>query len=175
MTPSQQHRDDDNYTKSNRDISMCTICYDEIREYVFSCGHCYACKSCAEKILLGNNVIEEDNSLLDFDDVHVKTKLNNKCSYCKSDVTWIRKITMTEDQKNSDHYYKCITKDCYNIASIVAKCDIDVNIHNDSGYHLSYCDKCYKDVKNQFKKTRMSKPCFCGKDILTIVDKVYFI
>jgi len=177
MTPSQQHKDnDEEHEKSNRDISMCTICYDEIREYVFSCGHCYACKSCAEKILSSNDLIEEDVlTQLEFDDVHIKTKLNNKCSYCKFDVTWIRKITMTEDQKNKDHYYKCITTDCYNVASIVAKCDININIHDDSGYHLTYCDKCYHNIKNQYKKTRVSKPCFCGKEILLIVDNVYFI
>jgi len=177
MTPSQQQsREDDYYPKSTGDISMCTICYDELREYVFSCGHCYACKSCAEKILLNTTIEEEvEENYTQFDDAHGKTKLTNKCSYCKSDVTWIRKITMTDDQKNKDHYFKCITKDCYNIASIVAKCDININIHDDSGYHLTYCDKCYKDVKTQFKKTRVSKPCFCGKDILTIVEKVNFI
>jgi len=175
MTPSQQYHGE-NYIVSNRDISMCTICFDEIREYVFSCGHCYACKSCAEKILLVNNLVDEEvYTQLEFDDVHVKAKLNNKCSYCKSDITWIRKITMTEDQKNKDHYYKCISENCYNIATIVSKCDININIHDDSGYHLTYCDKCYKNVKNQFKKTRVSKPCFCGKEILTIVEKVYFI
>jgi hypothetical protein len=74
----------------NRDISMCSICFDEIREYMFSCGHCYACKSCAEKALDSNP--------------------KNKCSYCKQDVTWIRKIKMTEDQKNNEATEKEIAR-----------------------------------------------------------------
>ena len=47
----------------------------------------------------------------------------NKCCYCKNDITWIRKITMNEDQKNNKHYFKCITNECYNIACIVADCE----------------------------------------------------
>jgi hypothetical protein len=150
-TPSSQHHQDD-HDHENRDISMCIICYDEIREYIFSCGHCYTCKSCAEKIL-------------DSDPM-------NKCSYCKKDVSWVRKITMTEDQKNKDHYFKCISDDCYNIASIVTKCD-PIN-EDDYGHHLSYCDKCYNNVKRDFKRSRKTHSCFCGKDITIIHDKVYF-
>jgi len=140
------------YKHYNNDISMCTICFDEVREYVFSCGHCYACKSCAEK-LLGSDP-------------------KNKCSYCKKDVTYIRKITMTEDQKNKDHYYKCISEDCYNIASIVTKCE-PINT-DDSGYHLTHCEKCHINVKREVKKIRKTHMCFCGKEITNIVDKIYF-
>ena len=136
---------DHNINKS-RDISICTICYDEIREYIFSCGHCYACNSCAEKVL--------------------NSTPKNNCSYCKKEVTWIRKITMTEDQKNNEHYYKCISENCYNIASIVTKCDEE--------YHLTYCSKCYSNGKKEFKKSRKTKMCFCGKEITKIMDKIYF-
>jgi hypothetical protein len=141
---------DDDHQPINRDISMCSICYSEIREYVFSCGHCYSCKDCAEKLLI--------------------SAPKNKCSYCKTDVTWIRKITMTEDQKNKDHYFKCITKDCYNIASLVSKCD-SLN-EDDSGYHLTYCNKC--SPANKHKKAKIVKKCFCEKDITMIVEKVFF-
>lgn len=136
----------------NRDISICSICFDEIREYMFSCGHCYACKSCAEKALDSNP--------------------KNKCSYCKQDVTWIRKIKMTEDQKNNEHYYKCISNECYNIASIVAKCKpMD---EEDSGHHLTYCKKCFTNVKCEYKKSKKTHNCFCGCEITTIVDNIYF-
>lgn len=136
----------------NRDISMCSICFDEIREYMFSCGHCYACKSCAEKALDSNP--------------------KNKCSYCKQDVTWIRKIKMTEDQKNNEHYYKCISNECYNIASIVAKCKpMD---EDDSGHHLTYCKKCFTNVKHDYKKSKKTYRCFCGCEITAIVNNIYF-
>jgi hypothetical protein len=136
----------------NRDISMCSICFDEIREYMFSCGHCYACKSCAEKTLDSNP--------------------KNKCSYCKQDVTWIRKIKMTEDQKNNEHYYKCISDECYNIASIVAKCKpMD---EEDSGHHLTYCKKCFTNAKHDYKKSKKTRSCFCGCEITAIVNNIYF-
>jgi hypothetical protein len=146
-TPSSQAA---NYSQSEvhskRDISMCTICYDEIREYIFSCGHCYACESCAEKVL------------------HSDPK--NNCSYCKKEVTWIRKIIMTDDQKNPDHLYKCISTDCYNMAIIVSKCDEE--------HHLTYCSKCYTDIKKEFKKSKSTKLCFCNKEINKIVSNIYF-
>lgn len=142
----------DNYKSYKNDISMCTICFDEIREYIFSCGHCYTCKSCAEKLL--------------------NSEPKNKCSYCKKDVTYIRKITMTEDQKNKDHYYKCISEDCYNIASIVTKCE-PINT-DDYGYHLTHCEKCHLNVKREVKKIRKTHICFCGKEIVNIIDKIYF-
>ena len=140
------------YRSNRNDMSMCTICFDEIREYIFSCGHCYACKSCAETLL------------------HSDPK--NKCSYCKNDVTYIRKIMMTEDQKNKEHYYKCISEDCYNIASIVTKCE-PINT-DDSGYHLTHCEKCHINVKREVKKIRKTQMCFCGKEIVNVVDKIYF-
>ena len=146
--------EDDHNMNKNRDISMCSICYDEIREYVFSCGHCYACKSCAEKVL--------------------DSDPKNNCSYCKKEITWIRKIMMTEDQKNSEHYYKCISDDCYNIASVVAKCEPSESIPDDSGYHLTYCSTCYTKNKKQIKKSKISKYCFCSKEIIKIMDKIYF-
>jgi hypothetical protein len=136
----------------NRDISICSICFDEIREFMFSCGHCYACKSCAEKALDSNP--------------------KNKCSYCKQDVTWIRKIKMTDDQKNNEHYYKCISDECYNIASVVAKCKpID---EEDSGHHLTYCNKCFTNVKKDYKKSKKAYNCFCGCEITAVVDNIYF-
>ena len=150
--PEENYNIRSGYRSTRNDISMCTICFDEIREYVFSCGHCYACKSCAEK-------------LLDSDP-------KNKCSYCKEDVTYIRKITMTEDQKNEEHYYKCISEDCYNIACIVTKCE-PINTE-DSGYHLTHCKKCHINVKREAKKIRKTHMCFCGKEIVNIVDKIYF-
>jgi hypothetical protein len=146
-TPSSQvanHSHSEVHSKT--DISMCTICYDEIREYIFSCGHCYACESCAEKVL------------------HSDPK--NNCSYCKKEITWIRKITMTDDQKNSDHFYKCISTDCYNMATIVSKCDEE--------HHLTYCSKCYSDIKKEFKKVKSTKLCFCNKEINKIVSNIYF-
>jgi hypothetical protein len=154
LTPSSQAYNpcDNHQTNKFRDISMCTICYDEIREYVFSCGHCYSCKSCAEKLL--------------------DSEPKNKCSYCKEDITWIRKITMTEDQKNKDHYYKCINTDCYNIATIIAKCDSIPENLEDAGYHLTFCEKCYNPKTN--KKRRTIYTCFCHKEIKMIVNKVYF-
>jgi hypothetical protein len=133
---------------------MCSICFGGIREYIFSCGHCYACKSCAEKQL--------------------NSDPKNKCAYCKKDITWIRKITMTDDQKNIDHYYKCISKECFNIATIVSKCDINDSILDDSGYHLTYCEKCFKTVKREYKKSKKTYNCFCGSEIKSIVDKIYF-
>lgn len=156
QTPSQQyHHEEENSNHMN--ISMCSICFSKIRQYLFSCGHCYACHECAEKLLI--------------------SEPKNSCSYCKRTVTWIRKITMTDDQKNIDHYFKCISEDCYNIASIVTKCkpisneDPDLNL--DQGYHLTYCNKCFKGVKNN-KKCKKMRQCFCGETITTIQDNIYF-
>jgi hypothetical protein len=125
------------------DISMCTICYEEIREYVFSCGHCYACKDCAEKLLICEPM--------------------NKCSYCKQDVISIRKITMNDDQKNPEHYYKCITSECFNIATIIASCPPIKD--DDNGYHLTHCNMCYKISIKNYKKITQTSVCFCGNDI----------
>jgi len=130
-------------TNNTHDISMCTICCGEIREYVFSCGHCYSCKDCAEKLLSSTPM--------------------NKCSYCKQNVTSIRKITMTDDQRNSEHYYKCITPDCFNIATTIASCP-PIN-EEDNGYHLTHCDKCYKISINNYKKMKQTHACFCGNEI----------
>jgi len=150
-TPSQQP-DYEETNNNKHDMTMCTICYSEIRQYVFSCGHCYSCKDCAEKILISDP--------------------KNKCSYCTKDVEWIRKITMNEEQKDSKHYFKCITDQCYNIASIVSECKpID---SEDNGYHLTYCKKCYHNVISKYKKAKIIHNCFCGKEILKIKDKVYF-
>ena len=154
-TPSSQPgHDEESNININRDMSMCTICYSEIREYVFSCGHCYACKDCAEKILI--------------------SEPTNKCSYCKQNVTWIRKITMTETQKNKEHYFKCITEDCFNVACIVASCDKIKEIDDDDGYHLTYCEKCFSHVKKTYKRIKKTHQCFCGKDILKIKENIYF-
>jgi len=153
-TPSSQHGPDEENMNINRDISLCTICYSEIREYVFSCGHCYACKDCAEKVLINEPT--------------------NKCSYCKQNVTWIRKITMTDSQKDKEHYFKCITEDCYNIACIVASCDKIKEIDDDDGYHLTYCEKCFSHVKKAYKRVKKTHQCFCGKDILKIKENIYF-
>lgn len=151
VTPSSQVHHEEQNQNINKDISMCTICYDEIREYIFSCGHCYSCKSCAEKLLASSPM--------------------NTCSYCNYTVTWIRKITLTDDQKNPEHYFKCITEKCFNIASIVAKCP---ETPDDSGHHLTYCAKCFKNGKKEYKKLKISKSCFCGKEINKIMDNVYF-
>jgi hypothetical protein len=140
------------YENINRDISYCSICYDNLREFIFSCGHCYACKTCAEKLLSSNPM--------------------NKCSYCSQTVVWIRKIALSEDQRNSEHYYKCISKDCFNVASIVSKCD---DLIDDTNYHLTYCLKCFKQNMNQCKKSRISRNCFCKKEITQIIKDVYFM
>ena len=150
-TPSQRPDEDHNEYK-RKDISMCSICYSEIREYVFSCGHCYACKDCAEKLLI--------------------CEPKNKCSYCKNEITWIRKITMTEDQKDNKHYFKCISNDCFNIASIVAKCEPISS--NDAGFHLTYCNKCYKKMVIGYKKLKKTNQCFCGKEITKIKEQIFF-
>lgn len=154
-TPSSQPGyDEDANININRDMSMCTICYSEIREYVFSCGHCYACKDCAEKVLI--------------------SEPTNKCSYCKQNITWIRKITMTDSQKDKEHYFKCITEDCFNVACIVASCDKIEDIDDDDGYHLTYCEKCFSHVKKAYKRVKKTYQCFCGKDILKIKENIYF-
>lgn len=153
-TPSSQPpRENEANINICRDMSMCTICFNEIREYVFSCGHCYACKDCAEKVLI--------------------SEPTNKCSYCKQNVSWIRKITMTENQKDKDHYFKCITEDCFNVACIVASCDKIKDI-DDDGYHLTYCEKCFSHVKKAYKRVKKTHQCFCGKDILKIKENIYF-
>ena len=154
-TPSSQPgHDEEANININRDMSLCTICYSEIREYIFSCGHCYACKDCAEKVLI--------------------SEPTNKCSYCKQNVTWIRKITMTESQKDKEHYFKCITEDCFNVACIVASCDKIKEIDDDDGYHLTYCEKCFSHVKKAYKRVKKTHQCFCGKDILKIKENIYF-
>jgi hypothetical protein len=154
-TPSSQPgHDEEANININRDMSLCTICYSEIREYIFSCGHCYACKDCAEKVLI--------------------SEPTNKCSYCKQNVTWIRKITMTESQKDKEHYFKCITEDCYNVACIVSSCDKIKEIDDDDGYHLTYCEKCFSHVKKAYKRVKKTHQCFCGKDILKIKENIYF-
>ncbi len=148
---SQPHTDEE-YKPVNRDMSMCTVCYSEVRQYIFSCGHCYACEGCAEKLLMCTP--------------------KNKCSYCKQDVTSIRKLKMTDDQKNPEHFYKCITPECYNIAEIVSKCSpID---EEDQGYHLTYCKKCYRHVMKEAKKQKKAFLCFCGKEITKIKQNIYF-
>jgi len=134
------------------DMSLCTMCYSEVREYIFSCGHCYACKECAEKLLI--------------------SAPKNTCAYCKQTVTWIRKLTMTEDQKDSKSYFKCITDECFNIASIVTKCK-PMN-EDDMGYHLTYCEKCFKHVVKTYKRLKKTHICFCGEEIKTIKEHVYF-
>lgn len=146
QTPSLGGGEQDYHESVNIDLSLCSICFDNVREYIFSCGHCHACKTCAEK-------------LLDSDP-------KNKCAYCRKDITWIRKINMTDDQKNPDHYYKCISDACYNIATIVSKCDDE--------YHLTYCQKCFSSVKRDYKKAKKTHNCFCGKEMKSIVDKIYF-
>jgi len=152
-TPSGVPRNEENQdSQVDHDNSMCTICYSEIREYVFSCGHCYSCKDCAEKLLISTP--------------------ENKCSYCKKDVTSIRKITMSEDQKNSEHYYKCITPDCFNLATNIASCK-PIN-EDDSGYHLTHCDKCYKTLIRKYKKQKQTHICFCGNDIKEFKGNIIF-
>jgi len=146
QTPSQGGEANINYRNINRDISLCSMCYDNPREYIFSCGHCYSCEECAIK--------------------HLNSEPENICAYCRKNVTWIRKIIMTADQKNNDHLYKCINKECYNIATIVSKCD--------SEYHLTYCQKCINSVKRDYKKSKKTHNCFCGKEMNSIVDKIYF-
>jgi hypothetical protein len=150
-TPSQQYYDQE-ANNNHHDMTLCTICYSEIRQYVFSCGHCYSCKDCAEKILI--------------------SEPKNKCCYCKKDITWIRKITMNDDQKDTKHYFKCISDDCYNIATIVSEC-IPMN-SDDSGYHLTYCKKCYNSMVSKYKKMKKSKNCFCGEEIKKIKDSIFF-
>jgi hypothetical protein len=153
-TPSQggSHHDYSHDFNQNLDISMCSICFDEVREYIFSCGHCYACKSCAEKVL--------------------DSDPKNKCSFCNKDITWIRKIKMTEDQRNKEHYYKCISENCYNIATVISKCNpVD---DDDNGYHLTYCDKCFNHVKRDYKKVKKTRNCFCGCEIKVIAEKIFF-
>lgn len=153
-TPSQ-HLHHDEVNINNYDMTLCTICYSDIRQYVFSCGHCYSCKDCAQKILI--------------------SEPKNKCCYCKKDITWIRKITMSDDQKDTKHYFKCISNDCYNIASIVSECK-PIN-SDDSGYHLTYCKKCYNNMVYKYKKIKksdMNRRCFCGEDIIKIKDSIFF-
>ena len=153
-SPSQPtgHHEESHVHSIGPDISMCTICYNEIREYVFSCGHCYSCKDCAEKLLI--------------------SEPQNKCSYCKQDVTSIRKITMNDDQKNPEHYYKCITPDCFNIATTIASCT-PIN-EDDSGYHLTHCKKCYKISIKNYKKMKQTHTCFCGNEIKEFKNNVLF-
>jgi hypothetical protein len=157
QTPSQQYHYEEDENRNHMDISMCSICFSEIRQYLFSCGHCYACHECAEKLLISEPM--------------------NSCSYCKKTVTWIRKITMTDDQKNSNHYFKCIAEDCYNIASIVTKCKPisyeNPDLNPDQGYHLTYCNKCFKGMKNN-KKCKKMRQCFCGEIITIIQENIYF-
>jgi hypothetical protein len=138
--------DGDRGRSQNRDSILCSICYENIKEYMFSCGHCFTCKKCAEGVL--------------------SAEPKNKCTYCRKDVTWIRQIIMTEDQKNTDHLYKCIAEGCFNIATNVSKCDDE--------YHLTYCEKCIKAVKRDYKKARKTHNCFCGKEISALVDNIYF-
>ena len=153
-SPSQPtgHCEEPRVSSSGPDISMCTICYNEIREYVFSCGHCYSCKDCAEKLLI--------------------SEPQNKCSYCKQNVTSIRKITMNDDQKNPEHYYKCITSDCFNIATTIASCT-PIN-EDDSGYHLTHCKKCYKISIKNYKKMKQTHTCFCGNEIKEFKNNILF-
>ena len=150
QTPSQQPCYEKTHNKY--DMTLCTICFSENRQYIFSCGHCYSCYDCAQKILI--------------------SEPKNKCSYCKKDVKWIRKITMSEDQKDNKHYFKCISDDCYNIATIVAECK-PMN-SEDKGYHLTYCNRCYKNILSNYKKTKKTRVCFCGQDILKIKENIYF-
>ena len=158
QTPSTQAQPEENdnvYSKKDKDIVMCSICYGNPREFIFSCGHCYTCKKCAEQVLASTP--------------------KNKCSYCKDTVTWIRKIIMTNDQKNMEHYYKCINQECYNIASIVSKCPTNSEKYqDDSGFHLTYCQKCFSNVKRDYKKLKKTHACFCGHEITSIVSKIYF-
>jgi len=158
QTPSTQAQPEENdnvYSKKDKDIVMCSICYGNPREFIFSCGHCYTCKKCAEQVLA--------------------SKPKNKCSYCKDTVTWIRKIIMTDDQKNMEHYYKCINQECYNIASIVSKCPTNSEKYqDDSGFHLTYCQKCFSNVKRDYKKLKKTHTCFCGNEITSVVSKIYF-
>jgi len=153
-SPSQptSHQEEISTINVGPDISMCTICCDEIREYVFSCGHCYSCHDCAEKLLASVPM--------------------NKCSYCKQDVTSIRKITMSDDQKNSEHYYKCITPDCFNVATTIASCP-PIN-EDDSGYHLTHCNKCYANSIKNYKKMKQTHTCFCGNEIKEFKGNVKF-
>jgi len=151
-SPSQPTSHQEESNQVGPDISMCTICCDEIREYVFSCGHCYSCHDCAEKLLASVPM--------------------NKCSYCKQDVTSIRKITMSDDQKNSEHYYKCITSDCFNVATTIANCP-PIN-EDDNGYHLTHCYKCYKSSIKNYKKMKQTQNCFCGNEIKEFKGNVKF-
>jgi hypothetical protein len=150
QTPSQQPYSDKRHDKY--DMTLCTICFLENRQYIFSCGHCYSCYDCAQKLLI--------------------SEPKNKCSYCKKDVKWIRKITMTDEQKDNKHYFKCISDNCYNIATIVAECK-PIN-SEDNGYHLTYCKRCYKNILSNYKKTKKTRVCFCGQDILKIKENIYF-
>lgn len=149
---SSQAAPEPEHNHNTTDMSLCTMCYSEVREYIFSCGHCYACKECAEKLLI--------------------SAPKNTCAYCKQTVTWIRKLTMTEDQKDSKSYFKCITDECFNIATIVAKCK-PMN-EDDMGYHLTYCDKCFKHVVKSYKRLKKTHICFCGEEIKKIKEHVYF-
>ena len=153
-TPSSQPAPEDkehNHNVSN-DMSLCTICFSEVREYIFSCGHCYACKDCAEKLL--------------------NSTPKNKCAYCKEDVKWIRKLTMTPEQRDDKHYFKCISKECFNIATIVARCK-PIN-DDDMGYHLTYCEKCFKHVVKSYKRLKKTHICFCGEEITKVKEHVFF-
>jgi hypothetical protein len=81
---------------------------------------------------------------------------------------------MTDDQKNINHYYKCISPECYNIAYIIAKCKPKTSDNSDQGYHLTYCKKCFNGVKNN-KKLKNMRQCFCGETITIIHDNIYFV
>ena len=152
-TPSSQPAHDEEHNHNNiQDMSLCTICFSEVREYIFSCGHCYACKDCAEKLL--------------------NSTPKNKCAYCKEDVKWIRKLTMTPEQKDDKHYFKCIREECFNIATIVAKCK-PIN-DDDMGYHLTYFEKCFKHVVKSYKRLKKTHICFCGEEITKVKEHVYF-
>jgi len=153
-TPSSQPDpvDDEHNHNISHDMSLCTICFSEVREYIFSCGHCYACKECAEKLLISTPM--------------------NKCAYCKEDVKWIRKLTMTPEQRDDKHYFKCISEECFNVATIVAKCK-PIN-EDDMGYHLTYCEKCFKHVVKSYKRLKKTHICFCGEEITKVKEHVYF-
>ncbi len=163
---------DDQYDMEETD--KCNVCYEGLKEVVYDCGHCLACKKCTKHIFFNINEDAETppeiRSSLDklnnidlmpsqvpyLTPTRTQTDSRNyekKCPVCRADINNAKIINHT----STENVFKCITDNCTNKAYYLSS---DCS-------HLTYCSYCWKINKKEGKLI-----CKCGQPI-TNYCKIY--
>lgn len=146
---------------NDNDDDKCTICYNNLKEVIYDCGHCLSCKKCTKMIFFNINEDQElqseiKNNLNMFNDINIMTatlprqdicnseNYQKRCPLCRSNIKNVKIINHT----SNNNVFKCITENCTNKASyFTSECS-----------HLTYCKYCWKKGKGKLI-------CKCGKPI----------